>query len=131
MTPFSNPMGNAMFTIIPALFFIGFITFFCLIIFSIVKGIGTWSHNNAQPQLTVSAKIVSKRENISTHMHNDADNFSHSDTSTTYFVTFEVESGDRIEFKVNGNEYGLLVEQDKGSLTFQGTRYLGFKRTIY
>ena len=130
MTPFNDPIGNAMFTIIPAIILIGFIAFFGIIIFSIVKGIGTWNHNNAQPKLTVSATIVSKRQNISTSMHNDADNFSHSDSSTTYFITFEVESKDRMEFGVNGNEYGLLVEQDKGNLTFQGTRYLGFKRTI-
>jgi len=130
MTPFNDPMGNAMFTIIPIIIFIGFVAMFGFIIFAIVKGIGTWNHNNAQPKLTVLAKIISKREYISTHMHNDTDNFSHSNNSTTYFLTFEIESGDRIEFCVNGNEYGLLVEQDKGNLTFQGTRYLGFKRII-
>ena len=32
------------------------------------------------------------------------------------------------ELKVQGTEYGMLIEQDKGKLTFQGTRYLGFKR---
>ena len=130
MQPFNNPMDNSMFTIFPVIFVIIFVTIFGLIIFSIVKGIGTWNYNNAQPKLTVSAKIVSKRENISTSMHNDADNFSHSSTSTTYFITFEVESKDRMEFCVNANEYGLLAEQDKGDLTFQGSRYLGFKRTI-
>ena len=29
---------------------------------------------------------------------------------------------------VTGQEYGMLVEGDKGYLTFQGTRYLGFER---
>lgn len=33
-----------------------------------------------------------------------------------------------MEFAVSGNEYGMLVEGDKGSLTFQGTRYLSFLR---
>ena len=47
-------------------------------------------------------------------------------TSTRYYVTFQVESGDRMEFSVSGREYGLLVEGDTGRLTFQGTRYLGF-----
>ena len=128
MTSFNDPMGNAMFTIVPIIIGVMFVVMFCLIIFGIIKGISTWNHNNAQPKLTVLAKLVSKRESISTHMHNDADNFSHTSSSTTYFVTFEVESGDRMEFVVNGSEYGLLVEQDKGDLTFQGTRYLGFKR---
>jgi len=29
---------------------------------------------------------------------------------------------------MTGQEYGMLVEGDKGNLTFQGTRYLGFER---
>lgn len=34
----------------------------------------------------------------------------HNHTFTTYYVTFEVESGDRMELHVSGQEYGLLVE---------------------
>ena len=49
--------------------------------------------------------------------------------STSYYVTFQVESGDRMEFAVTGAEYGLLIEGDQGALTFQGTRYLGFQRS--
>ena len=33
-----------------------------------------------------------------------------------------------MELRMNGYEYGMLVEGDKGKLTFQGTRYLGFER---
>ena len=43
-------------------------------------------------------------------------------------MTFQVESGDRMEFHVPGNEYGLLAEGDAGRLSFQGTRYLAFER---
>lgn len=43
-------------------------------------------------------------------------------------MTFQVESGDRIEFIVNGYEYGMLLEGDMGKLSFQGTRYLSFDR---
>ncbi|WP_330601554.1 DUF2500 domain-containing protein [Holdemanella porci] len=52
----------------------------------------------------------------------------HTTTSTSYYVTFLVESGDRIELCVSGTEYGMLVEGDTGRLTFQGTRYLSFER---
>ena len=48
---------------------------------------------------------------------------------TSYYVTFQVESGDRMEFSVSGAEYGMLIEGDRGRLSFQGTRYLGFERT--
>ncbi|NMA03148.1 MAG: DUF2500 domain-containing protein, partial [Clostridiales bacterium] len=44
-----------------------------------------------------------------------------------YYVTFQVESGDRMEFRVSGKEYGLLAEGDVGKLTFQGTRYHEFE----
>lgn len=44
------------------------------------------------------------------------------------YVTFQVESGDRMELNVSGTEYGMLIEGDYGELTFQGTRYLGFVR---
>lgn len=33
-----------------------------------------------------------------------------------------------MELRVNGSEFGLLVEGDYGKLTFQRTRYLGFER---
>ena len=49
-------------------------------------------------------------------------------SSTSYYVTFEVDSGDRIEFSMSGSEYGMLIEGDAGTLNFQGTRYLGFER---
>ncbi|MBX9680641.1 MAG: DUF2500 domain-containing protein [Gemmataceae bacterium] len=33
-----------------------------------------------------------------------------------------------MEFWIEGEEYGLLVEGDVGVLSYQGTRYLGFQR---
>ena len=50
------------------------------------------------------------------------------DSHTTYYVTFEAESGDRTEFRVSGREYGSIAEGDQGKLTFQGTRYISFDR---
>ena len=94
-----------------------------------VKGISQWNKNNHSPRLTVPATIVAKRTNVSRHRHGSANGHHHHTTSTTYYVTFQVESGDRMELHVAGHEYGLLVEGNKGNLTFQGTRYLGFERT--
>lgn len=95
----------------------------------LVKGIGEWNKNNHSPRLTVPATIVAKRTNVSRHHHDGANGHHHHHTSTTYYVTFQVASGDRMELCMSGSEYGLLVEGDKGNLTFQGTRYLGFERT--
>ena len=96
----------------------------------LVKGISEWNKNNHSPRLTVPATIIAKRTNVSCHRHGGANGHHHHHTSTTYYVTFQVESGDRMEFHISGQEYGLLIEGDKGKLSFQGTRYLGFERGI-
>ena len=94
-----------------------------------VKGIGQWNKNNHSPRLTVPATVVTKRTNVSNHHHNHGGaGMHHSSTSTSYYVTFQVESGDRMELHVTGQEFGMLIEGDRGMLSFQGTRYLGFER---
>lgn len=110
------------------LFTIVFVFIFGMIVFMAIKGISQWSKNNASPRLTVDAVVVTKRISTSTSMHNAGNAAMHHHTSTTYYVTFQVESGDRMEFTVSGREYGMLAEGDCGRLTFQGTRYLGFAR---
>ena len=95
--------------------------------FVLIKGITQWHHNNQSPRLTVQAKVVSKRMDVSYHHYGD-DHMMDS-SSTFYYVMFEVKSGDCLELAVNGKEYGMLVENDIGELTFQGTRYIEFVRT--
>ena len=48
-------------------------------------------------------------------------------STTRYYVTFQVESGDRMEFSVSGSEYGMLADRDKEHLSFQGSGYLSFE----
>ena len=59
----------------------------------------------------------------------------HTTTSTSYYVTFLVESGDRIELCVSGTEYGMLefedgyekltepFEQVEGNITIEGVDF--------
>ena len=109
------------------MFTITFVIVIGTFIVTAVRGIGQWNKNNNSPRLTVPAVVVAKRTNVSRHHHGGA-NGHHHHTSTTYYVTFQVDSGDRMELYVTGYEYGMLVEGDKGMLSFQGTRYLGFER---
>lgn len=119
---FGFDMFQIMFTLV-------FIMVFGMFIVIAVKGISQWNKNNNSPRLTVPAKVVAKRTNVSHHHHNHgAGSMHHSTHSTSYYVTFQVESGDRMELRMAGHEFGLLVEGDSGKLTFQGTRYLGFER---
>jgi len=119
----ASPFGggsDVLFNVVPWIVVMGFILVFGIIIFKIIKGGMEWHNNNNSPVLTVNATIVTKRTAVSRHNHIHHDNhaMNHHSASTTYFVTFEVESGDRMELKVKDTEYGLLAEGDAGKLTF-------------
>lgn len=111
---------SILFTLVFLMILVGFISI-------LVANLRQWSKNNHSPRLTVEATVVTKRTNVSHHRHGTGDDF-HTTTSTSYYATFQVESGDRMELALTGVEYGLLVEGDRGNLTFQGTRFLGFAR---
>ncbi|MBE6052628.1 MAG: DUF2500 domain-containing protein [Clostridium sartagoforme] len=110
------------------MFTIVFILIVGMIIFSIIKGISEWSSNNKKPIIPVVSIVSGKRVSVSHHDHNTGDNVMHSSTSTSYYVTFEFENGERMELEVSGREYGLIAEGDKGVLFFQGTRFINFER---
>ena len=110
--------------IFSVLFPLMFLLVFGMILFTLIGHFFTWNKNNHSPRLTVRATVVAKRMDVS-HHHTD-NTMAH--TFTTYYVTFQVESGDRMELEVDGSDYGMLVEGDTGELSFQGTRYLGFVR---
>ena len=118
---FGFDMFGIMFTLV-------FVLVIGTFIVTAVRGISQWNKNNNSPRLTVPALVVAKRTNVSRHHHGGTNGHDHHHTSTTYYVTFQVESGDRMELHMTGNEYGMLVEGDQGNLSFQGTRYLGFER---
>lgn len=116
-----------------SLFPIVFLLFFGFTIYMIGSTLAARARenrrNNAAPRLTVAASIVAKRAQVGASRHHNATtNTGNTYYTTKYFVTFQFESGDRLELPVAANEYGLLVEGDRGMLSFQGTRYLGFQR---
>lgn len=108
------------------MFFLVFFLVLAMFIVTAVKGISQWNKNNHSPRLTVEASVVGKRTHVS--RHRDDGEIHSQRSSTSYYVTFQVESGDRMELQLRGEEYGLLAEGDRGKLSFQGTRYLGFER---
>ena len=113
------------FAIVLVIVVIGFIVVIGSFIVMAVRGTAQWHRNNQSPRLTVEATVVAKRQSFSSHRSGGE---MHTTTSTRYFATFQVESGDRMELQMNGQDYGMLVEGDRGRLTFQGTRYLDFQR---
>jgi hypothetical protein len=67
--------------------------------------------NNKSPQISAEVHIVSKYT-----------------SRNIYYVTFEFLSGDRKNFEIPEDMYGLLAEGDSGVIIFQGTRYIEFRR---
>lgn len=116
------------FDLFGVMFTLVFVLVIGMLVVTAVRGISQWNKNNNSPRLTVPATIVAKRTNVTHLHHNGAGGHHHHHTSTTYYVTFQVDSGDRMELQVNGTECGMLIEGDRGELSFQGTRYLGFER---
>ena len=116
-----------MFEVFPILFSLVFILVLGVIVFSVFRSFKQERQNDQSPRLTVKAKVVAKRTHFrrgSSTSHTVGHGY------TTYFATFEVESGDRMELQLQGSAYGLVVEGDRGKLTFQGTRFLSFEREI-
>ncbi len=117
---------NFMFLFMGVMFVITSLLVTGVFIFVFSKGIKEWNKNNNSPRVTVEATVLAKRMN--TTRHRSAHHAGHH-THTHYYITFEVESGDRTELAVPSSEYGLIIEGDHGKLTFQGTRFLSFERT--
>ncbi len=119
--------------IFPLVFSCIFLLALGVIIVSLVKNVSEWSSNNRSPVLSVEARVVSKRSKV-THHRGAAgpdQTMAAPMSATSYYATFQVESGDRMELRVSGREYGQLAEGDKGKLTFQGTRYRSFERRLF
>ena len=116
-----DPGFGVTFSIMQIMVPVMFVLVFGIIIVTMVRGVGEWNKNNQSPKLTVPVTVVAKRSDV----HRGIETMH---TFTSYYVTFQVESGDRMEFEVSDMEYGMLAEGDRVMLTFQGTRYLSFQR---
>ena len=121
------------FDVMERLFPILFVLVLGVVVAVMIRGLVQWNRNNHSPELTVYARVVAKRENVSHHDQAHAGDITgahgtSSMRSTRSCATFAVDSGDRMEFCLSGEAYGQLAEGDDGYLTFKGTRFLDFAR---
>ncbi len=129
MTTLPGPIGGGVFQFVPLFIGLIFVIVIGTLIFRAISGARQWSRNNKQDILTTPAKLVTKRTEVRSYGSSNQTNGTFSNrTRTYYYATFEAEAGQRFEFRLSGPEYGLLAEGDVGSLTYQGTRFKGFKR---
>ena len=117
-------MCGFMDTAFPVMFLLVFCFVFGTIVFALIGSLRQWNKDNHSPRLTVPATVVGRREHRSTSGSRE-----HRHYTTRYYITFQFESGDRLELHIPSNEFGYIVEGDRGNLTFQGSRFLEFERT--
>lgn len=127
MMGFGFDAMDGMMSVFPIFFFIVFALVIGAILVGLIRQAGEWHRNNQSPRLTVPVAVVSKRTEVSSSA-STAGQHMHTSSTTSYYVTFEVRSSDRMELEVSGKEYGMIAEGDIGILTFQGTRFLSFER---
>ena len=130
MFGFGFDVGFSILNVLFPLFFGAALTIFIIVI---VRSVRQNRINNRSPRLTVDARVVSRRTEVNESRHPMGGDITgahgYFTTSTTsFYVTFEVESGDRMEFHVPREQYVYIIEGDQGKLSFQGTRFLGFER---
>ncbi|MNO55694.1 hypothetical protein D3C76_461880 [compost metagenome] len=94
-----------------------------VLIYITIKSLYIWMSNNAAEIVKKSCKVVNKRTEV-------WGNIDDSSANTNYYITFEFEDNSRIEFLVKFNHYGLISVGDRGTLTYQGTRFKDFDRRI-
>lgn len=107
---------------------LGFIIVFSILIIRIIKGMIVYINNNNSPKLETKAKIIDKRGDVSMYHHTNGTGHIHNSSSTTYYISFELSTNERLELRVPKDKYGLLIVGDNGILKYQGTRFLSFDR---
>ena len=123
-----DPFGGGFFGGMPPFFALFFIMFFVVFTFAIVSSIKSYVRNSNSPIISVEAKIIAKRIDVSNHTHHDNNNHAHHSSTTTYYMTFQTEHGERLELSLSGRIYGQLIEGDTGVLTYQGSWFKDFQR---
>lgn len=107
-------------TVFPYLYIILFTLVLIFLIYLFIRFIKNESYNHRAPLLKVKAEVVSKRREYFRQRRTIGFHY--------YFVTFEIEGGDRLEFRVDSGTFGVLLKGDQDYLSFKGTDFIDFVR---
>ncbi|MGM0079548.1 hypothetical protein IGI73_002698 [Enterococcus sp. DIV0755f] len=100
-------------------------TLFALIFIAIILyQIMEFLKNESAPKISVPATLVDKSMRSSSSV--DANGISNQ--SITYYLLFELENGERLEFMVGHGKYKLYVIGDTGILKYQRKRFNSLDR---
>ncbi|EOH59641.1 DUF2500 domain-containing protein [Enterococcus mundtii] len=94
--------------------------FIAIILYQILE----FLKNESTPEISVPATLVDKSMRSSSSV--DANGISNQ--SITYYLLFELENGERKEFRVGHGKYKLYVIGDTGILRYQRKRFNSLDR---
>ncbi|GAA1164364.1 hypothetical protein GCM10009584_01540 [Ornithinimicrobium humiphilum] len=113
--------GDGLFAVAPLFLGVVVLVVVVMVVVRLAQGARTIAENSAQPERTVSARVIGKRTQVEGG-GNDTP------VRSLYFVTFQLPDGERVELKVPARLHGQVAEGDEGRLTHQGTWFRGFER---
>ncbi|WP_160688733.1 DUF2500 domain-containing protein [Clostridium sp. C2-6-12] len=103
---------------------IGFqLIFFVTLVFIIFNLISTYVKNEKSPVIATKAQLIKKKTD--TNIQTDSNGMT--TTTETLILIFQLDTGSEIKFVVGGRVYRTISENEWGTLTFQGTRFLKFE----
>lgn len=91
--------------------------------FIIFTGISQYIKNEKSPIIATRAKLIDRKRDI--HTHTDANGVIMNDE--TLYLFFRLDTGSDMKLIVNGRIYRNVPENEWGTLTFQGTRFIKFE----
>ncbi|MEK4516593.1 DUF2500 domain-containing protein [Paenibacillus sp. FSL H8-0122] len=92
-----------------------------VVAYTIWRGLKIWMTNQTSPLQSRVVTAIAKRTEV-------WGGRGHMGTHTSYYVTFEFHNGSRRELEVKPRAYAMIVEGDRGELSYQGSRFKGFVR---
>lgn len=109
---------------------ISFIAMFCVIVgLSLIIVVRQWWKNRHSPLIVTQATILDKRiEEHYIRSKRSAGIGYRTRKVMIYYITFNLEGGEHIEFRINELVHSELKKGDCGKLTFRGSKYIGFVR---
>lgn len=104
--------------------FVGFnLIFFIILALIVFKVISTYVKNENSPIISTKAQLSKKQRYTNTQT--DANGVM--TTNETYSLRFQLDTGSEMKFAVGRRIYKEIEENEWGTLTFQGTRFLRFQ----
>jgi hypothetical protein len=99
------------------------LAFLALMFYQAYRGQMSYAQPQNGPIVTARAKLIRKETHVSTNI--DAGGAVMSED--VYQLVFSLDTDAELSFRVGGRAYGNTPENEWGTLTYQGTRFLGFE----